>query len=118
MGKNDESIFGARHHFYLIRASHFDNKENLKIDNFGNQFPDGYRFNRGSSFNAGFHIITKEFPKCDYIALHDVDIIPLTDEVSYAYPGNAAYHAIPPESHPVLLYSMSIYFGGIVLMSK
>ncbi|KAL6961665.1 Beta-1,4-galactosyltransferase 7 [Sarracenia purpurea var. burkii] len=79
---------------------------------------DEYRYNKGASFNAGFDIIREKFPECDYVALHDVDILPLTDEVSYAYPREAVYHAIPPGFHPVPLYHDETFIGGILLMPK
>ncbi|XP_065213343.1 xylosylprotein 4-beta-galactosyltransferase-like [Planococcus citri] len=83
-----------------------------------NHLPDGYRFNKGSSYNAGFLIMEKKFPECDYIALHDIDTLPLNVEIPYTYPGNGGFHPIPMGYHPIRVYSNPYYISGIFLMSS
>ena len=72
---------------------------------------DEYRFNRASLLNAGFQE-TKAFG-CDYIALHDVDLIPVNQKLSYAYPVDGPYHLAAPGLHPK--YDYSTFIGGIPL---
>ena len=52
---------------------------------------DTLRFNRASLINVGFlksAEILKKFGSqdCDYVALHDVDLVPLNPMLPYAYP--------------------------------
>lgn len=77
---------------------------------------DEYRFNRGSLINVGFLVSTSTFTDCDYVAMHDVDLLPLNDEISYKYPGERASHVAAPHLHPK--YHYKTYIGGILLMSK
>lgn len=44
---------------------------------------DSYRFNRASLINVGFLETLKDY---DYIAMHDVDLLPLNSNLSYKYP--------------------------------
>ena len=75
---------------------------------------DEYRFNRASLLNTGFQE-TKVFG-CDYIALHDVDLIPVNPKLSYAYPVNGPYHLAAPGLHPK--YDYSSFIGGILLITR
>lgn len=72
-----------------------------------------YRFNRGALINIGFTLARN---RSDYIAMHDVDLIPLNANLSYAFPEKGPYHLSSPEYHPQ--YNYSKYFGGILLMSN
>lgn len=72
-----------------------------------------YRFNRGALANIGF-LIAKN--SSDYIAIHDVDLIPLNNNLSYSYPNLGPHHIASPEYHPQ--YNYSKYFGGILLISN
>eukprot|EP00186_Timspurckia_oligopyrenoides_P000003 CAMPEP_0182452348 /NCGR_PEP_ID=MMETSP1172-20130603/44202_1 /TAXON_ID=708627 /ORGANISM="Timspurckia oligopyrenoides, Strain CCMP3278" /LENGTH=399 /DNA_ID=CAMNT_0024650177 /DNA_START=1975 /DNA_END=3174 /DNA_ORIENTATION=+ len=73
---------------------------------------DSFRFNRGALFNIGF-LAAKSYG-CDYIALQDVDLIPLHHNISYRFPLPGVYHASPPDIHPI--YSYSKFYGGVHLM--
>ena len=53
---------------------------------------------------------------CDYIALHDVDLIPVNPKLSYAYPVNGPYHLAAPGLHPK--YDYSTFIGGILLITR
>lgn len=74
---------------------------------------DEYRFNRASLLNIG-HLLTRA--SCDYLVMHDVDLLPENDELSYAYPEKGPFHVSSPELHP--LYHYKTYIGGIFIMTK
>lgn len=73
-------------------------------------------FNRGAMKNIAAHIAFED--GCDYIAWHDVDMLPVDVDCDYTY----------PEEHPIHIatklskysYSMGYeqYFGGVVLFTK
>uniref|UniRef100_A0A6G1SI11 Beta-1,4-galactosyltransferase 7 n=1 Tax=Aceria tosichella TaxID=561515 RepID=A0A6G1SI11_9ACAR len=72
-----------------------------------------YRFNRGALANVGYMVAKNS---CDYIAIHDIDLLPLNTNLSYAYPADGPYHLTSPEYHPS--YNYDKYFGGILLMAN
>ncbi|KAJ8878848.1 hypothetical protein PR048_019437 [Dryococelus australis] len=74
---------------------------------------DNYRFNRASLINVGFRVLDQE---CDYIAMHDVDLLPLNPELLYAYPSKGPYHIAAPELHP--RYHYPTFVGGILLLKR
>ncbi|XP_005090485.2 beta-1,4-galactosyltransferase 7 [Aplysia californica] len=74
---------------------------------------DKYRFNRASLINAGF-LHTRH--DCDYIAMHDVDLLPMNDELSYAFPESGPFHVAAPWLHP--LYHYKTFVGGILLLQS
>lgn len=74
---------------------------------------DKLRFNRASLINVG-HIISRQ--DCDYLAMHDVDLLPLNPQLSYAYPKNGPFHVASPDLHPK--YHYSTFVGGILLLTK
>ena len=62
---------------------------------------DGYRFNRASLLNAGFLESQKEMSPCDYVALHDVDLVPKNPKIRYdQFPASGPMHLAPPGLHP------------------
>ena len=71
------------------------------------------RFNRGSLINVGFR---ESDPECDYVAMHDVDLLPLSDKLDYSYPYAGPFHIASPQLHP--LYHYDSFIGGIFLMTK
>ncbi|KNC86034.1 hypothetical protein SARC_01793 [Sphaeroforma arctica JP610] len=75
---------------------------------------DDWRFNRGSLLNIGA-IMSGAFD-CDYIALHDVDLLPNQIELNYRFPEKGPYHVAAPGLHPK--YKFSKFLGGILIMSK
>lgn len=75
---------------------------------------DSHRFNRAALLNIGF-ILSKE-QGCDYIAMHDVDLLPLNDQLSYAYPEKGPFHVSGPKIHP--LYHYEKFVGGILLLTR
>ncbi|KAG1711207.1 Coiled-coil domain-containing protein [Nymphon striatum] len=71
------------------------------------------RFNRASLLNIGFIESLKD--GFDYLALHDVDLLPLNKNLSYTYPYKGPVHLAPPNLHP--LYHYEKYLGGVLLIS-
>ena len=53
---------------------------------------------------------------CDYIALHDVDLIPRNDDLLYSFPENGPFHISAPCLHPK--YDYPTFLGGIMLISR
>lgn len=52
----------------------------------------------------------------DYLAMHDVDLLPLNDALDYGFPEDGPFHVASPELHP--LYHYKTYVGGILLLTK
>jgi len=73
---------------------------------------DNLRFNRASLINIGYRITEDS---CDYLAMHDVDLLPLNAALDYGHPGLHAFHVAAPELHP--LYHYKTYVGGILIIS-
>ncbi|XP_037117676.1 beta-1,4-galactosyltransferase 7 isoform X1 [Syngnathus acus] len=74
---------------------------------------DHYRFNRASLINVGY----LESPNdTDYLAMHDVDLLPLNDALNYGFPADGPFHVASPELHP--LYHYRTYVGGILMLTK
>lgn len=86
---------GTRHKIYVLN----------QVDN--------YRFNRASLINAGFLEARME---CDYVAMHDVDLLPANPELLYVYPEKGPYHLAAPHLHP--LYHYKTFVGGILLVKN
>lgn len=74
---------------------------------------DHYRFNRASLINVGY---TESGNDTDYLAMHDVDLLPLNDALDYGFPEKGPFHVASPELHP--LYHYKTYVGGILLLTK
>lgn len=100
---------------------------------------DEYRFNRASLINVGFLLSRNE---CDYIVMHDVDLLPLNKDLSYRFPseksgklvslfntnlnnanqtmqyntGGPIVHLASPEYHPK--YHYRTFVGGILLVKR
>lgn len=75
---------------------------------------DKYRFNRASLINTGFLYTQHDF---DYIAMHDVDLLPQNDHLNYSYPGEGnVFHVAAPELHPK--YNYATFVGGILLVTR
>ena len=52
----------------------------------------------------------------DYLAMHDVDLLPLNEALDYGFPEDGPFHVASPELHP--LYHYKTYVGGILLLTK
>lgn len=71
------------------------------------------RFNRGSLINIG---VLESGQDCDYIVMHDVDLLPLNPDLDYSYPESGPFHVAAPDLHP--LYHYHTFIGGILLLTK
>ena len=71
------------------------------------------RFNRASLLNIGFMLSKNE---CDYMVMHDIDLLPLNDDLKYRYPAEGPLHISAPELHP--LYHYKKFVGGILSMTR
>lgn len=71
------------------------------------------RFNRASLLNVGF--LEARRNNCDYIAMHDVDLLPLNKDLYYGFPQKGPFHVSAPFLHPK--YHYSTFVGGILIMS-
>lgn len=91
----------------------FLNEQEINHDIFILNQVDRYRFNRASLINAGY-LETKA--NYDYIAMHDVDLLPLNKNLSYAYPKDQPFHVAAPNLHPKYHYEK--FVGGILLINR
>ena len=108
--------FRDRFEELLIFAPHmkkFLDKQNIDYHIFILNQVDRFRFNRASLINIGFLEVNKEF---DYIAMHDVDLLPINDELLYSFPVKGPYHVSSPELHP--RYHYPTFVGGILLIKR
>nr|CDS34729.1 beta 14 galactosyltransferase 7 [Hymenolepis microstoma] len=105
---------GIPHTFYIINQS------------------DDFRFNRGSLLNIGvkesdlmenhyfestFSKWTMPLPPTQMIALHDVDLLPVSDSLNYQHSGKFPHHLIPYWMHPQY-YNYPKYIGGAMIISR
>ncbi|XP_065071639.1 beta-1,4-galactosyltransferase 7-like [Rhopilema esculentum] len=74
---------------------------------------DKHRFNRASLINVGFLVARNE--SNDYIVMHDVDLLPLNNDLNYGYPDNGPFHIAAPHLHPKYHYPK--FVGGILVLS-
>nr|XP_061793511.1 beta-1,4-galactosyltransferase 7-like [Nerophis lumbriciformis] len=74
---------------------------------------DRYRFNRASLINVGY---LESANDTDYLAMHDVDLLPLNDALDYSFPADGPFHVASPDLHPIYHYKR--YVGGILLLTK
>jgi len=74
---------------------------------------DKYRFNRAYLINVGFRESTDT---CDYIAMHDVDLMPQNPALHYRFPDKGPLHISSNELHPK--YDYPTFIGGILLISR
>lgn len=70
---------------------------------------DTKRFNRGQLLNVGFLLAAQS---CDYVAMHDVDLLPLNTNLSYRYPQHIM-HLASAKFHPI--YKFPKFIGGIMV---
>jgi xylosylprotein 4-beta-galactosyltransferase len=103
----DELIRFVPHMHQFLRNQRIDHKFYVI-----NQI-DSYRFNRASLINIGFLISRNH---CDYIAMHDVDLIPINANLRYDYPKSGPFHVASPQLHPK--YHYKTFVGGILLITR
>ena len=98
-----QSFSGIFYLYYFFMSIKFSNASFMLLS--------FIRFNRASLINVGF-LETRH--NCDYIAMHDVDLLPLNEELRYDFPENGPYHLAAPHLHP--LYHYKTFVGGILLL--
>ncbi|XP_034949086.1 beta-1,4-galactosyltransferase 7 [Chelonus insularis] len=91
----------------------FLDKQNINYHIFILHQTDKFRFNRASLINVGFIYVNKNF---DYVAMHDVDLLPINDNLSYEYPDTGPFHISSPDLHP--RYHYPTFIGGILLIKR
>ena len=50
------------------------------------------------------------------MVMHDIDLLPLNDDLKYSFPYRGPLHISSPELHP--LYHYKTFVGGILIMSR
>lgn len=68
---------------------------------------DFLRYNKGAMINVGY-LYTKD--KFDYIDIHDIDTLPLNEDLPFDYPTDGVFHMFAP-----WLTSTHNYVGFILL---
>eukprot|EP00090_Calanus_glacialis_P047172 TRINITY_DN9643_c0_g1_i2.p1 TRINITY_DN9643_c0_g1~~TRINITY_DN9643_c0_g1_i2.p1 ORF type:complete len:330 (-),score=107.39 TRINITY_DN9643_c0_g1_i2:83-1072(-) len=91
----------------------FLNKQAVKNEVWVINQADKFRFNRAYLINVGFQ---ESSPTCDYIAMHDVDLLPQNPDLLYKYPEKGPLHISSNELHPK--YDYPTFIGGILLISR
>ena len=54
--------------------------------------------------------------RCDHMVMHDVDLLPVNDDLKYSYPSAGPYHISSPSLHP--LYHYKTFVGGILSLTR
>eukprot|EP00041_Stephanoeca_diplocostata_P014773 m.278972 g.278972 ORF g.278972 m.278972 type:complete len:425 (+) comp19794_c0_seq1:186-1460(+) len=90
----------------------FLNAQGVDFEIFVVNQTDNWRFNRGQLINVGFLMAERS---CDYIAMHDVDLLPLNPNLSYTYPRHTM-HLASPKIHP--LYHYPKFIGGVFIIKN
>lgn len=98
---------------FVPHMTKFLRKQNVSHHIFIVNQRDSFRFNRASLINVGFMYTENKF---DYIAMHDVDLLPLNDDLKYIYPKEGPLHVSSPKLHPKYHYEK--YIGGILLINR
>ncbi|RNA31278.1 beta-1-4-galactosyltransferase 7 [Brachionus plicatilis] len=99
--------------FFVPHISKFLHSKSINFKIFIVNQVDSYRFNRASLINIGFLVSMNE---CDYMAMHDVDLLPLSEKLDYSYPLKGPFHVSTPGLHPE--YNYSTFIGGILIITK
>lgn len=98
---------------FVPHMYNFLGKQNIPFNIFIIQQSDSNRFNRASLINVGFKHTKDQY---DYIAMHDVDLLPLNDNLKYEYPSTNPIHISSPKTHPK--YHYETFIGGILLIKR
>lgn len=98
---------------FVPHMHNFLNRQKIPFHIFIIQQKDNHRFNRASLINVGFLYTRNDY---DYIAMHDVDLLPLNDNLKYDYPEFGPIHISSPETHPK--YHYKTFIGGILLVKR
>jgi hypothetical protein len=91
------------------------NKKGIDFHIYVGHQVDDKLFNRGAMKNIAAHHAIKD--GCDYIAWHDVDMLP-QDNCDYSYPKKTPIHIATKLSKYNYAMGYDQYFGGVVLFNK
>lgn len=91
----------------------FLNRQHIRHEIWVINQEDSHRFNRAALINVGFLLSRNE---CDYMVMHDIDLLPLNDRLLYSYNEAGPVHITAPNLHP--LYHYDAYIGGILIMTR
>ena len=92
------------------------NKQGIEHTFYVGHQVDDKLFNRGAMKNIAAHYAFED--GCDYIAWHDVDMIPFDINCDYSYPGKTPVHIATKLSKYKYEIGYDQYFGGVVLFTK
>ena len=97
---------------FIPSISNYLNKQKIKHEIIIVEQSDDKAFNRGKLLNIG---VQKALTlKCDYVALHDVDMLPLDVDYSYVNrPTHLATDFVSDEGEKRVIFDS--YFGGVTL---
>ncbi|GMR42189.1 hypothetical protein PMAYCL1PPCAC_12384 [Pristionchus mayeri] len=109
-------------------------KRFIRAQNVDNEFiilnqTDSFRFNRASLINVRIQIVCCSLMYyyqvgwfeadrigCDYLVMHDVDLLPLNPDLEYTFPGEGVVrHIAAPKYHPK--YNYEKFVGGILMLT-
>uniref|UniRef100_A0A915D2D4 Galactosyltransferase N-terminal domain-containing protein n=1 Tax=Ditylenchus dipsaci TaxID=166011 RepID=A0A915D2D4_9BILA len=77
---------------------------------------DEFRFNRASLINVGW--FEADRLNCDFMCMHDVDLLPLNPHLNYSYPGKGIIkHISSGEYHPIKRYDYKKFIGGVLMLT-
>jgi hypothetical protein len=100
----------------LPHLTKFLNKKEITHQFYITHQTDDKLFNRGAMKNiAAKHAFEDG---CDYVAFHDVDMLPENDNCDYSYPTEYPTHIATKLSKYKYKLNYEQYFGGVVLMTK
>ena len=100
---------------FVPHISRFLDHKSIEFEIYVVNQMDELRFNRASLINIGFLAALAD--GCDYMAMHDVDLLPLNDQLNYSYPSDGRpFHVSTSGLHPD--YSYRTFIGGILLVTK
>ena len=77
---------------------------------------DSKPFNRGKLLNVGFMEALQQ-GRYEYMAFHDVDMIPMKDEVDYSFPASGPRHLATCVEQFEWTLPYDHYFGGVTILS-
>lgn len=98
---------------FVPHIHQFLNRQNVYHEIWVINQADSHRFNRASLLNTGFLLSRNQ---CDYMVMHDVDLLPQNDDLKYSYPSDGPYHISSPALHP--LYHYKTFVGGILSLTR
>ena len=101
---------------FIPILSKFLNKKGINHQFYIAHQTDDKLFNRGAMKNiAAKHAFEDG---CDYVAFHDIDMLPENDNCDYSYPTDYPTHISTKLSKYKYKLNYEQYFGGVVLFTK